>query len=560
MDLYKIRNELMTGKSIYDLPLRVTFYARVSTDRDEQLNSLENQKMYFEKYIKDVTNWTYVNGYIDEGISGTSVLKRENFMRMIDDGKNGKFDLVLTKEVSRFARNTLDSIKYTQDLLSYGVGVIFHSDNINTILPDSELRLTIMASVAQEEVRKMSERVQFGLKRSVDKEYVLGNSRIWGYRVENGRLYIDEEQAKMVRELFTLYATGDYGFYTVSNMLYEKGYMTSNGTFFQNTALKNMIQNPKYKGLYRTNTVRTIDYKTKKVVYIPKDEWVVFECADKDKIPPIVSEELWEKANAVLDKRSKSIMDKRENKDVFKHRYAYSGILYCAEHNTTLHRSAGTKRRDRPIWACSKYLRSGLKGCTSPILAEKELDIVFKHILENVIDQKSVIIDGLLALYEKAHSQHDYNVEIKGIEQKQERIRQKKDKLLELSIDGFITKQEYQKRNEELNNNIYALNNELDIIDEEIRKAKLIKSDMDYIKQEMLKETNFSGDISDFVNLLIDRVYVSKIDNDRNRIKLDIILKFGNPLEINASKSRNGGFEFSFVDNECLLSADKGRN
>jgi len=312
MDLYKIRNELMSGKSIYDIPLKVTFYARVSTDRDEQLNSLTNQITYFEKYIKEVTNWTYIKGYIDEGISGTSALKRDDFLRMIEDGKNGKFDLILTKEISRFSRSTLDSIKYTQDLLSYGVGVLFQSDNINTILPDSELRLTIMASVAQEEVRKLSERVRFGLKRSVEKEFVLGNSRIWGYTVKNGRLFIDDEQAKMVRELFNLYATGDYGFYTVSNMLFEKGYKTSKGTLFQNTALKNMIQNPKYKGSYRTNTVRTLDYKSKKVTYIPKDEWVVFECKDKNKIPPIVSEELWEKANAILDKRSKSIMDRRE--------------------------------------------------------------------------------------------------------------------------------------------------------------------------------------------------------------------------------------------------------
>jgi len=555
MDLYKIRNELMSGKSIYDMPLKVTFYARVSTDRDEQLNSLENQIMYFEKYIKGVTNWTYVKGYIDEGISGSSALKRDDFLRMIEDGKNSKFDLILTKEISRFSRSTLDSIKYTQELLSYGVGVLFQSDNINTILPDSELRLTIMASVAQEEVRKLSERVKFGLKRAVEKEFVLGNSLIWGYTVENGRLHIDDEQAKMIRELFNLYATGEYGFYTVSNMLFEKGYKTSKGTLFQNTALKNMIQNPKYKGYYRTNTVRTLDYKTKKTVYIPKEEWVIFEC--KDKIPPIVSEELWEKANAVLDKRSKSIMDKRENKDVFKHRYAYSGILYCAEHNNTYHRSAGTRRVNRPIWACSQYLRSGLKGCTSPILAEHELDIVFKHVLENIINQKDIVISGLMKLYEKAHSGHDYKSEIASIKQKQEKIRQKKDKLLELSIDGLITKQEFHERNQELNVQIEKLKNDIEIIDDEIRKNNLVKNNMDYIKKELAKEITFDSNTSDFVNLLIEKVYVSKIDNDRGKIKLDIVLKFGNPLEINATK-KLGNFNFAINESVCLLSSDNG--
>ena len=548
----------MTGKSVYDIPLRVTFYARVSTDRDEQLNSLENQITYFEKYIKGIENWTYINGYIDEGISGSSALKRDDFLRMIEDGKNSKFDLILTKEISRFSRSTLDSIKYTQDLLSYGVGVLFQSDNINTILPDSELRLTIMASVAQEEVRKLSERVRFGLKRTIEKGEVLGNNKIWGYRVENKALFTDDEESKMVKMLFTLYAEGQYGFYTISNLLFEKGYTTRKGTPFNNTTLKRIIQNPKYKGFYRTNTIRTLDYKTKKQIKLPKDEWITYE--SKDKIPPIVSEELWEKANAILEKRSKSIMDRVENKDVFKHRHTYSGILYCKEHNTTFNRSAGTKRKNRPIWACSNYLQKGVKGCASPILAESELDIVFKHILENVISQKDIIINGLLELYKKTHNEHDYKTEISSIKQKQEKVRQKKDKLLELVVDEFISKQEFQTRNQELNIQAEKLANDLDTIDEEINKNKIVKNNMDYIKQEIAKETNFDGNIDDFINILIDRVYVSKIDDDRSRIKLEVVLKFGNPLEVNMDNKSRGDFDVLSSDGECLFSVNNGEH
>ena len=160
MDLCKIRNEISKGESIYNIPLRVTFYARVSTDKDVQLNSLDNQILYFKNFIMENSNWNYIPGYIDEGISGTSVKKRTNFLKMIRDAKEGEFDLILTKEISRFSRNTVDSIKYTQELLASDVGVLFLSDNINTILPDSELRLTIMSSIAQEEVRKLSERVR----------------------------------------------------------------------------------------------------------------------------------------------------------------------------------------------------------------------------------------------------------------------------------------------------------------------------------------------------------------------------------------------------------------
>ena len=153
LTLFEIRNALADGASIFDLHLKVTYYARVSTDKYDQLNSLENQITYYEHFIRECANWTFVDGYVDEGITGTSTVKRDDFKRMIRDAKNKKFNLIITKEISRFARDTLDSIKYTRKLLEYGAGVFFEYDHINTFNPDSELRLTIMASIAQEEVR-----------------------------------------------------------------------------------------------------------------------------------------------------------------------------------------------------------------------------------------------------------------------------------------------------------------------------------------------------------------------------------------------------------------------
>ena len=206
MDIHSVRQMLKT-KSIYDIPLRVTYYARVSSDSDEQLNSLGNQVSYYDEFIKRNPNWIFVPGYIDEGLSGISTKKRENFNRMIEDAAEDKFDLVITKEISRFARNTLDSIQYTRQLLNHGVGVFFQNDNINTLDEDSELRLSIMSSIAQDELRKLSSRVKFGHQQAIKDKVVLGNSRIFGYVKDGGKLVIDEEQAAMVRELFKLYAT-----------------------------------------------------------------------------------------------------------------------------------------------------------------------------------------------------------------------------------------------------------------------------------------------------------------------------------------------------------------
>ena len=180
MDIHAVRQQLRM-KSIYDIPLRVTYYARVSSESDEQLNSLENQIRYYEDLIRKNRAWTFVPGYIDEGLSGISTKKRENFNRMVDEAAEDRFDLVITKEISRFARNTLDSIQYTRQLLSHGVGVFFQNDNINTLDEDSELRLSIMSSIAQDELRKLSSRVKFGHQQAIKQNVVLGNSYTYIY-------------------------------------------------------------------------------------------------------------------------------------------------------------------------------------------------------------------------------------------------------------------------------------------------------------------------------------------------------------------------------------------
>ena len=215
MDILSVRNQIKReGINFKDLPLRVAYYARVSTDFMEQLNSLENQKKYFTEYIGDMPNW------------------REKFNEMIDDAMDGKFDLIVTKEVSRFARNTLDSIQYTRQLLANGVAVYFQNDNINTLDEDSEFRLTIMASMAQDESRKISSRVRWGHHQAIKNGVVLGNSNIFGYRKENKRLVIDEKQAAIVKELFELYATGKYSMKNIEDYL-SKNY--SSFTLPENT-------------------------------------------------------------------------------------------------------------------------------------------------------------------------------------------------------------------------------------------------------------------------------------------------------------------------------------
>ena len=217
-----IRYVLRNGENIYTLPLRVCYYARVSTDSVEQFSSIVNQVSYFEKYINDINSWTLTKGYIDEGISGKDVCKREQFLKMIEDAKSGKFDLILTKSVSRFARNTMDSIYYTNLLLEYKVGVIFINDNINTFNSDSEFRLTLMASIAQDELRKLSESVRFGLKQSINRGVVLGSSNILGYKKNNGMLEIIDKEAVIVRDIYNLFLLNTHNYSKIARIINDK--------------------------------------------------------------------------------------------------------------------------------------------------------------------------------------------------------------------------------------------------------------------------------------------------------------------------------------------------
>ena len=273
MQVRKIRAEMRMGRSIFDLPLRVTFYARVSTDKDEQLNSLENQVQYYTELIKSKENWSFVPGYIDEGISGTSTKKRDSFNRMIADARAGRFDFIITKEISRFSRSTLDSIRYTQELLEHDVGVLFQNDNINTLNTDSEFRLVVMAGVAQDEVRKLSERLKFGFRQAVKNGHVLGNDKLWGYDKKDCVLTINEEEAHAVRLVFDLYANQKLGIRRISQALYSMGYTSRRGNEFNVLTIRHMLENPKYKGWYCGNKTQSLDYRTRKKAVLDECEW-----------------------------------------------------------------------------------------------------------------------------------------------------------------------------------------------------------------------------------------------------------------------------------------------
>ena len=521
MDLHTIR-QLLKTKSIYDIPLRVTYYARVSSESDEQLNSLGNQIAYYENKIKQISCWTFVPGYIDEGISGISTKKRENFNRMVDDAAQDMFDLIITKEISRFARNTLDSIQYTRQLLGYGVGVFFENDSINTIDDDSEVRLAIMSSMAQDELRKLSSRVKFGHQQAIKSKVVLGNSRIFGYTKNGGKLVIDEKEAKMVRELFELYATDNYSMKQIEVIFWNKGYRNLNGKKIAHSTMSNMIANAKYKGYYVGNKVKVVDMFTKKQKFLPPEEWVMFKDETGEIVPAIVSEELWDTANAVLQRRSEDVKNRQ---GICNHANLLTGKVFCASCGTPYYRrdSKDKQGNKNSKWVCSGKINNGKDSCDSFAIYESEIIPLLFEVFKDTSGAAIAMIEEYEEMYRSISSDENLNTQIDKQRAILERIEKKKATLLDLLTDELISKAEYKRDKDKLAAEKKEAEETLEELEQQRLSSEAHREHMAKIHAALkaAERDVANGKVTkEFIDTFIDKILVTPQDD--GKMELDI--------------------------------------
>ena len=301
-DLSENKVVLPTNVSTYDRNRQrsVVFYGRVSTEHEAQLAALENQMQWYEDQAKYHPNWTVLKSYIDRGITGTQAKKRPAFMEMLNDAKYHKFDLIVTREVCRFARNTVDTLVITRQLKEIGIEVYFVEDNIWTMDNDGELRLTIMATLAQEESRKTSERVRAGQKISRDNGVLYGNGNILGYDRLGDTYVINEDQAETVRIIYDLYLKGN-GFNKIVNELVRLKRKDSSGMVrWDATKVSRILHNATYKGYqgyYKSHKNNHLDQKT--IVNRDEDTYLYV----KGRFTPIISEEVWDKCKALRESK-----------------------------------------------------------------------------------------------------------------------------------------------------------------------------------------------------------------------------------------------------------------
>ncbi|MBR6392338.1 MAG: recombinase family protein [Eubacterium sp.] len=542
MDIYATRERIRKENiNFMSLPLRVTFYARVSTDFNVQLNSLDNQVSYYTDFIKNNPNWEYVDGYIDEGLSGVTTAKRERFNEMIEDGKAGLFDLIITKEVSRFARNTLDSIRYTRELLSNGVVVFFQNDNINTLDEDSELRLTIMSSMAQDESRKISSRVRFGHQQAIKRGTVLGTDNMYGYIKKDGKLTIDESEAEFVRELFEMYATGKFSMKQLEKHFYNKGIRNSRGKMLSHSTMGNIIRNPKYKGYYVGNKVRITDLFTKKQKFLSEDEWVMYKDETGDIVPAIVSEELWNRANEVLYMRSQDVIQ-RQHKTV--HQNLLTGKLICAHCNRPYYRkdSVTTGGAKMSKWICSGKINNGTASCPSHAIYETDIKPIIEDIFKSGQQNIEELSACVLKLIGELLDSNDNKAEIFSLTKELETQQKMKKKLLNYNAKGQMSDEEFVRMTEDCDKDIAELQRKIKTLSQSSKTETQLKRELANIKG-ILKSAEQHIDGEEIDKAFIDR-YIDKIivHPDEDVTRFEIHLTSGLQVEklLNTITSRAG--------------------
>lgn len=518
---------------------RAVAYCRVSTDHDDQINSLENQKQHWEEYINNQPDLEFCGLYVDEGVSGTSTIKRAGFNRMIQDAEQGKFDFILTKEVSRLGRNIVDVLKYTRHLKKKKVGVYFESDGINTLDNDGELRLSIMATLAQEESRKTSQRVKWGHKRAMKNGVVFGADRILGYNLVDKTLEINEEEAQIVKDIYSRYLKGD-SLHAIAKKLNDKGIRGRLGGKFNHSSVRSILENEKYCGDLKQGKYCTDDYLThKQSKNKEKENFIII----RDNHPAIIDREVWNNAQLELKKRRKKFRE--EGIGYTKH--VWGGKLICGCCGVKFRRKVYKNKdgSDRPVWLCTAYNDNGKKVCKNGSYIREDL---LKRILMDIFRElvsdntKQTLVENFINTLNKTVKDSNVEKEMDNIKKQLLQVQNKKTKLLDLYVDeeSNLSKEDFNAKNEELTKTESELNLSLQQLENrnlilENKKTKLKK-----LYEILSEKVEFKEFNKELVEEFLEKIIV-------NKDKLQVFLLINEyDIDLNKYPKRVSNGDYSF--------------
>lgn len=526
-DLSENKVVLPTNVSTFDRNRQrsVVFYGRVSTEHEAQLAALENQMQWYEDQAKYHPNWTVLKSYIDRGITGTQAKKRPAFMEMLNDAKYHKFDLIVTREVCRFARNTVDTLVITRQLKEIGIEVYFVEDNIWTMDNDGELRLTIMATLAQEESRKTSERVRAGQKISRDNGVLYGNGNILGYDRLGDTYVINEDQAETVRIIYDLYLKGN-GFNKIVNELVRLKRKDSSGLVrWDATKVSRILHNATYKGYqgyYKSHKNNHLDQKT--IVNRDEDTYLYV----KGRFTPIISEEVWDKCKALreskltLRKTQEGKLERtgtRTSEDIWAKRL----ICRCG-HRMRKDRWHVNKTGLTYGYKCYNVLNNGSKHaridagldadkyCDMGTIADWKFDLMLRELLKALNLNNDDLIKKAYNQFENSYTKETKEArELRDAEAKLRKIQIKLENLTEMRVNGEIGKQEFMSLKTKINGEMLVFEKEIDdikqgVLEEERKTTPLVS--MDVFHSMAVEDLDFTKPIrhSALVNTMIKKI------------------------------------------------------
>lgn len=556
---------------------RVVIYARVSTEHEAQISALENQLDWYKPILAARPNWTLVAQYIDEGITGTSAEKRPQFMKMIADAKTGQFDMIITREVSRFARNTVDTLQYTRMLKEHKVEVFFINDNIKTFDGDGELRLTIMATLAQDESRKTSMRVKSGQQTSMNNGVFYGNGNILGYNRYEWKegdkkcveMRINPEQAETVRLIYDMYLAGN-GLVRIKDELERLGRLTSMGkTQWFPTVISHILKNSFYCGIITYHKEFTPDYLKQKKI---KNYGDIAFTQVQGKHEAIVTVEEYERVQKIMESKRndcKNLTTGRQAKGKKPHTTVWGKLLVCqCGHKFNLRVWDRKNGVTNAAYQCYGSIRSGsyesrkkrglpLEGiCQTPMIPEWKLQMMANQIFRNYLADKQKVLDLANSMLEAHIADNEKAPDNKAevLQQKTsalEKLNKKLDTYIEMRADGEISKDVFRIKTAETEKRIAKLTAEIEALSQTAQKETEVvdyREKLTVLSYALEQYTNFQED-KDIPDCVIE-AFVEKIVVSKDGF--DWYLRFdgdpNDPLRCKATGKNRSTTQISFAE------------
>ena len=503
--------------------MKIAAYCRVSTDKADQLNSLEAQKEFFSEYTQR-TGDVLVKLYADEGISGTKIKNRKEFLRMMADAEKGMFDMVVVKDISRFARNTVDLLQNVRKLKALGIETQFLTANM-TSMGNSEFVLTIFGALAQEESANTSKRVKFGKKLNAEKGRV--PNIVYGYDKTIGdyfNLEINKEESKVVKQIYKWYTEEGYGAAKISNMLNEKGYRTKRNCKWSQNAICRILTNEIYTGKIINGKQEISDFLTGQRREKDETEWLVVERPELR----MIEDEVFEKAQEILRGRNDAFNLNHERQS---NKYLFSTLIKCKECGWSFRRTVRTYKNTYVRWVCSGRNGKGADSCPNKtVVDEEELIQILQEYFNRVLQQKNKVIDYVVKEFQRVYKAKDENAEYeKELNLQIARLQRLRQKYMDMYTDDLISR-------EELNDKLGGTRQELNRLENELKmvSSNLTKGDqMEKILNDTFKQIEDITDVHEMTNVQLKRL-IKKIEVDKDG-NVDIYLRLLGDLGLNES-------------------------